>query len=69
MPKNENLTVDYRPVDELPGGVPMVLAVSPDGQHLDVLMSRAASVDEIAAAFQVGYKALRRCAMELHAVA
>lgn len=69
MPNNEIVTVDYRPVDELPGGVPMVLAVSPDGRHLDVLMSRAATVDELAAAFQVGYRAMRRCSMELLPVA
>lgn len=47
----------------------MVLAVSPDGQHLDVLMSRAASVDEIAAAFQVGYAAMARCSIGLLPVA
>lgn len=66
---NQVVTVDYVPVDELPGGAPMVLAVSPDGQHLDVLMSRAASVDEIAAAFQVGYAAMSQCSIGLLPVA
>ena len=55
--------VTYTAVDELPEGLPAMF-VSRDG-HLEVLMSRQASADDLAAAFGPMYRKLAECAMRL----
>lgn len=63
----ERVTVTYRAVDDLPGEVPALFAAT-DG-HLDVLFSRAATVDEIVNALGSMRCELARTAFDLHAVA
>ena len=53
---SQDVEVRHIAVDELPGGVPMLWEVGPES--VTVLMSRAAGVDEIAAAFGPMYRAM-----------
>lgn len=69
MAADDDVSVTYRAVDELPYNTPAVFVVSPDGRHLDVLMSRAAGIDAIAEAFGLMYPVLQKRLMGLHAVA
>jgi hypothetical protein len=61
------IKVEHMAVNALPGGVPMLWKVGPD--CVTVLMSRTASVDELAAAFGPMYEAMSYSALTLCPVA
>jgi hypothetical protein len=62
-----DVTVVYAARDSLPGGAPVLFATQDN--RLDVIFSRAVTVDEIVAALGPMYAELAGTAFELRAVA
>lgn len=67
MSTNDEVQVVHHAADSLPGGDPVMFVIR-DGR-LDIIFSRAATVDEIVDALGPMYATMSHTAMALHAVA